>query len=110
MNKRTKALAIPRAVKYVVAKRDSIRGFPCCILCGKPAPISDPMAFSCCHYISRGQGGMGIEENILTLCPNCHTRLDSSAERKQLKETFREYLKSKYPAWNEDNLYYRKWV
>ena len=53
MNKRTKALAISPAVKRRVLERDK----GACVLCGRPG---DPV----CHFISRAQGGLGIEENI----------------------------------------------
>lgn len=95
MKKRTQALAIPQAVKAAVAKRDSVEGWPCCILCGRPAPTSEPLAFSNAHYISRAQGGRGIEKNILTLCPGCHRRYDG-AERNDLRPFLRKYLNEKY--------------
>lgn len=105
---RTEALGIPRRVKEAVARRDSCEGHPCCILCGKPAPTDAPLAFSNAHYISRAQGGLGIEKNILTLCWKCHSRFDASEERKQLKTFFRGYLRSVYPDWDEKDLYFQK--
>jgi 5-methylcytosine-specific restriction endonuclease McrA len=105
---RTKELEIPKAVKLKVANRDSVDGWACCILCGKPAPTSYPLAFSCCHYIPRSQGGLGIEENILTLCWDCHLKFDQSTEQSKMKEFFRKYLQSKYPEWDEENLVYKK--
>ena len=62
MRRRTKALQIPPAVKRAVHDRDG----GLCILCGRPG---DPVA----HYISRAQGGLGIAENVVTLCGGCHT-------------------------------------
>ena len=106
---RTKALEIPKAVKIKVANRDSVDGWACCIMCGKPAPTSNPLAFSCCHYIARSQGGLGIEENILTLCRSCHNRYDQTTERKEMKAFFRRYLESIYPDWNEADLVYKKY-
>lgn len=108
MNKRTKALSIPPEVKKAVAERDSICGYPCCIWCGKPAPGGYELAFSNAHYISRAQGGLGIEENILTLCPDCHRAYDQSQTRAKMCEYFKEYLKTKYPVWEENKLYYKK--
>ena len=106
--KRTKGLEIPAEVKRKVAERDSIDGHPCCIWCGKPAPTTNPLAFSNAHFISRGQGGLGIEENILTLCWECHLKLDQSTDRSKMKAVLRDYLKTKYSDWNEDKLVYRK--
>ena len=108
MKKRTKALAIPPAVKQEVAERDSVDGWPCCIWCGRPAPTRAPRSFSCAHYISRAQGGLGIPENILTLCPVCHETYDATESREELREYFRAYLRSKYPDWLEDRLVYKK--
>ena len=105
---RTKALEIPLEVKKAVAERDSVDGWACCICCGKPAPTENPLAFSNAHYISRGQGGLGIEENILTLCWKCHMRYDQSTERDNMKAFFREYLEGKYPEWEEEKLFYKK--
>lgn len=102
-SKRTKALAIPRNVKERVCERDG----GCCILCGRPAPTYDPLAFSCAHYISRAQGGLGIEENILTLCPGCHRQYDG-VERNILRPILRRYLRESYEKWNESELTYRK--
>lgn len=108
MKARTTALAIPQVVKKVVAWRDSVDGWPCCIYCGKPAPTDNPTAYSCAHYISRSQGGLGIEENILTLCPKCHRRYDASDHRGEMRRLFRLYLEHKYKSWKEANLTYQK--
>lgn len=97
MNKRTKALSISPKVKEIVHNRDD----GMCIWCGK---LGDPH----CHFIARSQAGLGIEENILTLCWECHLRYDQSTDRKQMREFFKSYLMSKYPEWNEENLIYRK--
>ena len=96
MNKRTKALAITQAVKRKVLERDEY-----CVWCGREGA---PNA----HYISRAQGGLGIEQNVLTLCTECNRRYDQSTDRRLMREYFREYLQSKYPDWCEDNLIYRK--
>ena len=108
MHKRTKALEIPIEVKRKVADRDSIDGHPCCIWCGKPAPTTNPLSFSNAHYISRGQGGKGIEENILTLDWECHMKYDQSTDREKMKAFFREYLMSKHPDWDESKCIYKK--
>lgn len=98
VSKRTKALQIPPNVKAAVWERDG----GCCVYCGShnAAPVA--------HYIARSHGGLGIEENILTLCGECHRRYDQTTKRREMKEFFREYLKSKYPEWDEKNLIYRR--
>jgi len=66
----------------------------------------DPVA----HFIPRTKGGLGIEENMLTLCAKCHRKYDNSrgAQREGYEEEFREYLKSCYPDWDEKKLIYHK--
>lgn len=108
MNERTKALGITLAVKEAVADRDSFDEWPCCILCGTPAPVNNRLAFSNAHYISRAQGGLGREDNILTLCPTCHMRYDQTADRELLRPFFERYLMEHYPNWNEEKLLYKK--
>lgn len=97
MNKRTKALQIPPRVKREVYERDGGH----CIICGSPG---DPVA----HYISRAQGGLGIEENVVTLCYGCHRAYDQGPHREAFRRVIADYLKGRYPHWDESNLIYRK--
>lgn len=97
MRKETKATKIPAKVKKAVWERDKGR----CIVCFREG---NPW----CHYISRAQGGFGIEENIVTLCDNCHWRFDQTADRKHLRGYIANYLKAHYPGWDEEKLIYRK--
>ena len=98
VSKRTKALAISKEVKARVWERDG----GCCVYCGSPgaAPVA--------HYIARSHGGLGIEENILTLCDACHRQYDQSTKREKMKSFFRTYLQSKYPGWDESKNIYRR--
>ena len=89
-----------------ISIRDSIDGWPCCVYCGAAAPSE--IAWSNAHYISRAQGGLGIEENGLTLCPICHRKYDQTTARTEMRAYFREYLMGKYENWDEDKLLYRK--
>lgn len=104
----TKARDFDQNAKTAISERDSIDGWPCCINCGRPAPQGKPTAFSNAHFISRAQGGLGIPENGLTLCPECHRKYDQTTARKEMREFFREYLKSKYQDLDESKLYYRR--
>lgn len=108
MRKETKATDFTKSVKVAIAKRDSFDDWPCCIVCGIPAPQENPLAFSNAHFIGRAHGGRGVEENGLTLCSACHGRYDQTTDRPILREYFREYLRSKYEGWSEEYLYYRK--
>ena len=103
----TKARSIPKEVKIRVCVRDSIFSWPCCINCGRPTPDGGT-EWSNAHYISRAQGGLGIEENILTLCPDCHHDYDQTTKREEMRAHFREYLMERYPGWDERKLVYRK--
>ena len=105
--KRAKATDISQADKRKVFERDD----GCCVVCGNSYNVM-PNA----HFIPRSKGGLGIEENIVTLCgeltPNqCHRRFDfgTAEERKAIGEAIEGYLKSKYPGWDKENLVYRKW-
>ena len=106
--RRTDALGIPYSVKRAVAARDSVDGWPCCILCGRTAPLDAPLSFSCAHYIARSQGGLGIEENILTLCPKCHRQYDATPLRAAYRPILARYLRERYMGWSEDQLIYKK--
>lgn len=96
-SQRTKALEIPPDVKKAVYERDG----GACVWC---AERGEPNA----HYIPRSRGGLGIEENILTLCWKCHLRYDQSINRRKMGEFFKTYLQSKYPEWDEEKLIYKK--
>lgn len=98
-SKRTKACEIPQAVRDKVFERDNYR----CIICGKPGI---PNA----HYIRRSQGGLGIEQNVVTLCLICHNSYDNGFLREKIGKAIKEYLELKYyPNWNEQDLIYDKW-
>lgn len=98
MHKRTKACAISKKTKIRVYERDKGR----CIFCGAPGL---PEA----HYIARSQGGLGIEQNIVTVCRPCHDRMDNSTDRQQMLQVAAGHLKSFYPDWNEKDLIFDKW-
>lgn len=95
-SKRTKALAIDRLVRLKVMERDN----NACILCGQRRSLT--MA----HYINRGAGGLGIEQNLVVLCLNHHRLTDQSVERKLYLGFIKSYLKTKYKDWNEEELKY----
>jgi len=99
MHKQTKACDISKAVKDAVWERDG----HACIICGSR------LAFPNAHYIPRSHGGLGIEQNIATLCMDCHRAYDQSPARPWFHEQIKKYLKSKYPGWDESKLIYHKY-
>lgn len=97
MSERTKALAISAEAKRIVYERDRGR----CVFCGRPGL---PEA----HYISRSRGGLGIPENILTVCRECHRRMDQTTERVTYMVRAREYLELFYPGFDDNERIYRR--
>lgn len=99
MNKRTKACDISAKTKKIVWERDNER----CIICGNPEAMPNA------HYIRRSQCGLGIPENVVTLCINCHHEFDNGSGRERIGSEIKDYLKRIYPEWREEDLVYNKW-
>lgn len=99
-SKRSKACDISQKVKQIVWERDCHR----CIICGSSQALPNA------HYIPRSKGGLGIEQNIVTLCLNCHYKTDHTTDRVIMLEKIKSHLQSKYEGWSEQKLYYRKWL
>ena len=99
MRRQTKYTSISASVKKTVYLRDNGR----CVLCGRPG---DPW----CHVVSRGHGGLGKEENVVTLCPKCHREYDQGPNRKAFYVRIVAYLKGFYPDWNREDMIYKKGV
>lgn len=97
-SRRSKACDISKKVKDAVWERDHHR----CILCGSPTAMPNA------HYIPRSRGGLGVEKNVVTLCWGCHITYDQTTQRKHLQVLIREYLQSRYDAWDEEELVYRR--
>ena len=97
-SKRAKACDIAPEVKEAVLERDGGQ----CVFCLSGGGIPNA------HYISRAQNGLGIEQNVLTLCSTCHDRYDHTADRKEMRKFFKKYLQSKYAGWDEKDLIYKK--
>lgn len=104
--RRTKATDISQKVKKAVWERDGGR----CVVCGCSVNVM-PNA----HFIPRSKGGLGVEENIVTLCTEftenkCHRKFDfgTKEEREAIGKKIERYLKAKYPNWDKNNLIYKK--
>ena len=112
---RTKACEFGKQERWLIYSRD--RGK--CIFCQSgradikmPKSLFEEQIDGYMHYIPRSQGGLGISQNGALGCHYHHTMLDNGSDREQakkLKEYFREYLKSHYDGWNEEDLVYDKW-
>ena len=98
MHTRTKVCAIPKEVKLIVYERDHER----CIFCGAPGL---PEA----HVIPRSHGGLGVPQNIITVCRFCHDKLDNSTDRQQMLDVAVAYLKRYYPDISQTDVIYQKW-
>lgn len=113
MHTETKHTAIPPAVKASVAARDSANGPATCIICGTSG-------MSCCHVVRRSKGGRGdMEQNIVTLCHECHCAFDEGLFMKRLKplgfdtqhdvaDFIENYVKERYPDWTRESVIYHK--
>jgi len=100
-SKRSKACDISQKTKKIVFARDG----GACIICGKSGLPNS-------HYISRAKGGLGIEQNVVTMCIVCHDAYDNGKDaelRDYIKNKTKEYLQLLYKDWNEDNLIYKKY-
>ena len=102
MSKRSNACNISQKTKEIVWNRDNQK----CISCG----IWVPKTFANAHYIKRSQGGLGIPENIVTLCPKCHYEEDFGKDSKVYEYSIENYLRNYYGEnWSKEKLIYKKY-
>ena len=87
---------ISPCVRKAVYDRDSFDGSPCCVRCGAPFPQVH-------HFIERSRGGLGIGENLVCLCVQCHYDLHNK-DYKEMTEFVRDYLRNQYEDWDESKL------
>ena len=87
-SKRAKSTQISTKTKKAVYERDN----RLCVVCGR---YGLPEA----HYVPRSQGGLGTEQNIVTLCRECHEAFDHKDYDTRMKygRIIRLYLQKKYP-------------
>lgn len=100
MNKRTKACNISTKVRKIVHERDGHS----CIICGSS------YAVQIAHIIPRSRGGLGIPENLVDLCWQCHSNMDQSGNREEMLKRCNDYLESIYPDFKSVVKIYRKGV
>lgn len=97
MQKRTKAVAITPQVRKRVEERDGY----CCIFCGKAGRGE-------AHLINRSQGGLGVEQNIVTVCRECHNGMDNGLLTQIYREKAEAYLRGIYPDWDREKYIFKK--
>jgi 5-methylcytosine-specific restriction endonuclease McrA len=97
-SRRAKACDISKKVKDRVWERDGGR----CIICGNHQAMPNS------HFIRRSQGGLGIEENIVTMCHLCHSMYDQGSDRRTIEAYTEKYLRSHYSDWDRSKLIYKK--
>lgn len=98
ISKKSRACDISPAVRKEVLERDDCR----CIVCG----IKHNLQIA--HYVSRARNGLGIPENLVTLCYKHHYLYDNGKFHTEIKKCIEDYLKTQYPEWDEAKLIYRK--
>ena len=98
-SKQAKAHDITKAVRDAVKFRDDNR----CIFCHSHSHLQ------IAHYIGRGCGGLGIEQNLAVVCAECHRELDQGMNRRKYREYFRQYLERQYPWFPNEERKYNKW-
>lgn len=102
-HKQTIACDISPKARKAVYERDSADGRPVCIICGGSESLE------LAHYIPRSQGGIGIPENLVTLCKYHHQQYDQyGIERDGIRFVIEAHLKSYYPGWAVSDLIYDK--
>lgn len=100
-HKQTKEKEISKAVKIKVWNRDNHK----CIFCEKVVDVF----YANAHFIPRSAGGLGIEENIITACEDCHREQDNGKDTKLYDKKAEKYLKGIYgKKWDKEKLIYRK--
>ena len=100
-SKLAKATWISKEVKRKVWERDHMA----CIYCHRRVPVKCANS----HYIKRSQLGLGIEQNIVTACPNCHYKYDFGVNCKDMINYTRNYLSTFYGALKRSELTYHKY-
>jgi len=98
MNNRTKQTDIDAKSRAAVHERDGYQ----CVYCGR----IDKM-IELAHYIGRAQGGLGIPQNLISLCVDCHRDYDGVG-RRDMRDYLENYLRAAYQDWDENDLVYRK--
>lgn len=95
----TKACEISPEVKCAVAERDG----GICVICGRNVGLPEG------HYIPRSKLGMGIPENVVCICRECHDKQHARGYGELVRRRMKEYLEEKYPGFPDEDRVYHKY-
>lgn len=99
-SKRSRATDIDKDTRWNVKVRDDFS----CIFCGSRYRIE--LAHT---ILSRSNGGLGIEQNLVCACQSCHRIMDSESDRgKILRKSAIHYLENIYGSITEEDVKYKK--
>jgi predicted restriction endonuclease len=101
MSNQSKACDITPKVRATVLRRDSHR----CIYC------HTPYALQLAHvFYNRSHGGLGVVENLVTLCIEHHCAMDNGKieKSKPVRDVCESYLRGRYYGFDFDSLKYKK--
>lgn len=101
MSKRRRATDITQKVRKDVHARDKLR----CVACGRNYNLQIAHV-----YLPRSRGGLGVVENLATLCINCHIDYDNGRDEKReiVKKKLFAYMERHYGKPNLNDLKYKK--
>lgn len=94
----TKACDISPDVKRAVWERDG----GICVVCGLNVGLPEG------HYIPRSRMGLGIEQNIVCICRECHDMQHRIGYGELVLRRMKEYLDEKYPGFSDEDRIYHK--
>lgn len=108
VSKRSRACDFKAKERTLIKERDYG-----CIFCRKGyrmggADYYNTSIMEIMHYIPRSQGGLGIAKNAALGCKYHHMMMDESGHRAEMRGMMRDYLRSMYSDWNEEELVYHK--
>ena len=98
---RKEATSISPLVRETVLNRDNKR----CVICGSNFNLQLHHCF-----VNRSHGGLGVKENLVTLCCQCHFYADNGLPKQKIAvdNVIEGYMRSKYPNLDKSILRYRK--
>lgn len=80
----------PKAIE-----RDSIDGYPCCVICGAPATEVH-------HILPRGRGGTSELNNLACLCIYCHVPIAHGVHAKEVRRKLQEIISERTKRYEEN--------